>query len=130
MNTQHDPYLTTVKRSLDEQRILERKKRIISKQKKEIKESYFSKKINLDQILDLPDGLQQIVFFIFFLLVPYSTGLLFVLVTRLEMVSLQSQKIHEFLFFWTIGYEFLATMLLLFIFEQSFMYRGSTSSVS
>ena len=127
MNTQHDPYLTTVKRSFDEQRILERKKRIKSKQTKKVKESYFSKKINLDQILDLPEGLQQIVFFIFFLLVPYIIGLLFVFVTRLNMICFDSQKVNEFLFFWTIGYEFLATILLTFLIQQSFTYRKSIS---
>lgn len=125
MNTQHDPYLTTVKRSLDEQRMRERKKRMTLKKEKIKKESYFSKKINLDQILDLPEGLQQIVFFIFFLLIPYSFGLLFVFVTRLDMVSLQSQKINECLFFWTIGYEFLATILLIVLIQQSLTYRGS-----
>lgn len=125
MNTQHDPYLTTVRRSLDEQRMRERKKRMTLKKEKIKKESYFSKKINLDQILDLPEGLQQIVFFIFFLLIPYSFGLLFVFVTRLDMVSLQSQKINECLFFWTIGYEFLATILLIVLIQQSLTYRGS-----
>lgn len=126
MDTHHDPYLNTVKRSLDEQRMRERKKRVTLKKEKIKNESYFSKKINLDQILDLPEGLQQIVLFIFFLLVPYSTGLLFVIVTRLDMVSLHSEKINECLFFWTIGYEFLATILLVFLIQQSFTYKRST----
>ena len=126
MNNQHDPYLVTAKRNLNEQRILKRKKRVESKCNKESKESYFSKKINLNQILNLPDGLQQIVFFIFFLLIPYLVGLLFILITRLDMVSLQSQKINEFLFFWTIGYELLATILIVFLIQQSFIYRKSS----
>ena len=126
MDTHHDPYLNTVKRSLDEQRMRERKKRVTLKKEKIKTESYLSKKINLDQILDLPEGLQQIVLFIFFLLVPYSTGLLFVIVTRLDTVSLQSEKINECLFFWTIGYEFLATILLIFLIQQSFTYKRST----
>ena len=125
MNTQHDTYLTTVKRSLDEQRMRERKKQMTLKKEKIKKESYFSKKINLDQILDLPEGLQQIVFFIFFLLIPYSFGLLFVFVTRLDMVSIKKKKINECLFFWTIGYEFLATILLIVLIQQSLTYRGS-----
>ena len=126
MHNQHDPYLVTAKRNLNEQRILKRKKRVESKCNKESKESYFSKKINLNQILNLPDGLQQIVFFIFFLLIPYLVGLLFILITRLDMVSLQSQKINEFLFFWTIGYELLATILIVFLIQQSFIYRKSS----
>ena len=126
MNCQHDPYLTTVKRSLDEQRILERKKRLKSKQKKEIQKGYFSKKINLNQILDLPEGLQHIVLFLFFLLIPYSMGLIFALITRLDIVSLNSQGFNEFLFLWTVGYEFSATMLLIFLLQQSFVYRRSS----
>ena len=126
MNNQHDPYLVTAKRNLNEQRILKRKKRVESKRNQESKESYFSKKINLNQILNLPDGLQQIVFFIFFILIPYVVGLLFILITRLDMVSLQSQKISEFLFFWTIGYELLATILIVFLIQQSFIYRKSS----
>ena len=125
MDAYHDPYLNTVKRSFDEERIKERKKRLKLKKENVKKESYFSKKINLNQILDLPEGLQQIVFFIFFILIPYSFGLLFVFVTRLDMVSLQSQKINECLFFWTIGYEFLATILLIVLIQQSLTYRGS-----
>ena len=127
MDTLHDPYLATVKRSFDEQRIIERKKRLKSKQKKEVQQGYFSKKINLNQILDLPEGLQHIVLFIFFLLIPYSTGLLFALITRLDIVSLNSQGFNEFLFLWTIGYEFSATMLLIFLLQQSFTYRRGTS---
>ncbi len=130
MDVPHDPYLVTVKRSFDEERILKRKKRLEAKQKKEIKESYFSKKINLNQILELPEGLQHIVLFIFFLLIPYSTGLLFALITRLDIVSLNSQGFNEFLFLWTIGYEFSATMLLIFLFQQSFTYRRGTSEAS
>ena len=126
-DTLHDPYLATVKRSFDEQRILERKKRLQSKQKKEVQESYFSKKIHLNQLLDLPEGLQYGILFIFFLLIPYSVGLLFTLITRLDIVSLNSQGFNEFLFLWTIGYEFSATIFLIFLFQQSFTYRSGTS---
>ena len=125
MNSLHDPYLTTVKRSFDEQRIIERKKRLKLKKENVKQESYFSKTINLNQILDLPEGLQQIVFFIFFLLIPYTVGLIFVFVIRLNMICLDSQKVNEFLFFWTIGYEFLATILLLVVIQQSLTYRRS-----
>ena len=127
MDAPHDPYLATVKRSFDEQRILKRKKRLKAKQKKEVQKGYFSKKINLNQILDLPEGLQHIVLFLFFLLIPYSMGLIFALITRLDIVSLNSQGFNEFLFLWTVGYEFSATMLLIFLLQQSFTYRRGTS---
>ncbi len=126
MNQTHDPYLATVKRSLEEQRIQKRRKRLLAKEKSVQKESYFSKKIHLDQILDLPDGLQKILFFILFLLIPYSMGLLFTFITRLDMKCLESQKVNEFLFFWTIGYEFSATMLLIFLIQDAFRYKKSS----
>ncbi len=125
MDNHHDPYLTTVKRSFDEERILKRKKRLEAKQKKEIKESYFSKKINLNQILDLPEGLQEIILFILFIFIPYSVGIIFSLITRLDMRCFDA-NINGFLFFWTIGYEFLATLLLTFLIQQSFVYRRSS----
>jgi len=123
VNSLHDPYLTTVKRSFDEQRIIERKKRLKIKQKKEIKESYFSKKINLNQILDLPEGLQEIIFFLFFIFIPYSVGLFFSIIAHLNIRCFASHNFSEFLFFWTIGYEFLASILLTFLIQQSFIYR-------
>ncbi len=123
MNSQHDPYLVTVKRSFDEQRILERKNKLKSKQKKKTKESFFSKRINLNHILDLPDGLQEIIFFLFFIFIPYSVGLVFAFVARLDMRCFDVHNFNEFLFFWTIGYEFLATILLTFLIQQSFVYK-------
>ncbi len=125
MNSQHDPYLVTVKRTLNEQRILKRKKRIESKRKKEVKESYFSKKINLNQILDLPEGLQEIIFFIFFLLLPYSFGLIFALITNLDIQCFNTNNFNDILFLWTIGYEFLATILIIFLIQQSLTYKTS-----
>ena len=125
MNSQHDPYLVTVKRTLNEQRILKRKKRIESKRKKEVKESYFSKKINLNQILDLPEGLQEIIFFISFLLLPYSFGLIFALITNLDIQCFNTNNFNDILFLWTIGYEFLATILIIFLIQQSLTYKTS-----
>ena len=126
MNTTHDPYLNTVKRSFYEQRILERKKRLQLKKENLKKESYFSRKINLNQILDLPEGLQQSLFFILFLLIPYTIGLLLMFVTRLDMRCLVSHKVNEFFFFWTIGYEFLAILLLVFLIQDFFRYKRSS----
>ena len=126
MNSQHDPYLVTVKRSFDEQRILKRKERLGLKKENRKKESYFAKKVDLSKILDLPEGLGEIVLFIFFLLIPYSIGFLFVLIVRLDIRSLISHSFNEFLFFWTIGYEFSATILLIFLIQQSFIYRKSS----
>ncbi len=123
MNSQHDPYLVTVKRSFDEQRILERKNKLKSKQKKKTKESFFSKRINLNHILDLPDGLQEIIFFLFFIFIPYIMGLIFAVITNLDIRYFNTNNFNDILFLWTIGYEFLATILIIFLIQQSFVYK-------
>ena len=126
MNSQHDPYLVTVKRSFDEQRILKRKERLELQKNNKKKDSYFSKRVDLNKILDLPEGIGEIVFFIFFIFIPYSVGLVFAFIVRLDMRCFDA-NFNQFLFFWTIGYEFLATILLTFLIQQSFIYRRSSS---
>jgi len=124
MKNNHDPYLTTVQRSLNEQRIKTRKEQVRLKKDSKSKKGFFSQTFELRQLIDLPEGLQEVVLFGMFLLIPYVIGALSMILYQFEMGSLQNSGIQGFLFAWTIGYEFCASLLLITLIQQSFTYRN------
>jgi len=123
MKNNHDPYLTTVQRSLNERRIKTRKEQVRIKKDMEQKKGFFSQTFELRNFIDLPDGLQEIVLFGFFLVIPYVVGVLSLILSQLDMDAFQNGGIQSFLFSWTIGYELCASFILLILIQQSFNYR-------
>ena len=124
MKNNHDPYLTTVKRSLDEDRIKERKKQLKYQPKKQqLKKGFFSQNFELRSLINLPSGLQEVVLFGFFIFIPYVVGFLSIFIIQLNMGSFQGGGVGEFLFLWTIGYELCASFILMTLIYQSFTYQ-------
>jgi len=126
MKNNHDPYLTTVKRSLDEDRIKKRKEQLKTHKEQDTKaKGFFSKSYELRNFINLPGGLQEIVLFGFFILIPYGIGTLSLLISQVNMNSLQGAGgFQEFLFSWTVGYELCAMFILMTLIYQSVTYRN------
>ena len=123
MKNNHDPYLTTVQRSLNEQRIKTRKEQLKLRKKNEPEKGFFSKKIELRNFIDLPEGLQEVVLFGLFFLIPYLLGALAMILYQFDMGNLPSSGIQRFLFAWTIGYELCASLILITLIQQLFTSR-------
>jgi len=123
MPTIHDPYLDTVRRSLNEDKIKSRKDKI--KKTKKTKKGFLSQSVNLSDYIYLPEELEKLFLITTFILIPYIFGLL-ILFTIVE-----SEKFKEFITFnfdmfmvtWTVGYESLALILLLVIIKSAFTFN-------
>lgn len=118
----HDPYLNTVKRTLKD------------KENKEKKESFKQKdnqnatKAFLDQDVELPEKVNNMLGIGMIALVPYLLGVLFifVIVAGANIETYRQTDMTSYLLAWTIGYELIAIFLLLFIVKSAFSFRKNT----
>ncbi len=122
MNRLHDPYLNSVKRTFEEERI---KKRKNIKQREELtkSKSFLSQTINLDNIIYLPESVRGVILFALFIFIPYSVGVVFIILTQIDL-SLNG-GLNSFLFLWTVGYEFSASFVLILLIKESFSWSAS-----
>ncbi len=122
MNGLHDPYLNAVKRTLEEERI---KKRKNIKHKEELKESksFLSQTINLDNIIYLPESIRAVILFVLFIFIPYSVGVVFIILTQIDLCL--NGGLNSFLFSWTVGYEFSASFILTLLIKESLSWSAS-----
>lgn len=123
MSTAHDPYLNTAKRSLDEKKIKIRKKQI--KYIEVNSKSFFSKKITLNEQTSLPESFQKLLVLSIFILLPYLFGLI-VMTIIMGFDIFKEYTTYNFDLFmlaWTIGYETIASILLLLIIKSAIFYR-------
>ena len=122
MPTLHDPYLDTARRSLDEEKIKLRKKKI---QDITIKpKSFFSKNIIISDYIHLPENFQSFFLISLFIFIPYLFGTLILLVILKEYANL---NIDSFMIAWTIGYEVIAFILLLVIMKSAIYFKKTSS---
>jgi len=120
MTNTHDPYLNTVKRSLNEAKIKSRKNKI--KETKATEKNLFSKNIIISDYIYLPENLEKFLLFNIFVFIPYIFGLLIML------IIINKEKFQEFTTFnfdtcmltWTIGYESIALTFLMLIMKSAF----------
>ena len=119
----HDPYLNTVKRSLNEERIKSRKKNI---EKNEVtKKSFLSKNIVISDYIYVPESLQKTFLLSMFILIPYLFGTV-IIVILIGNGLFKEGITFSFDFFmlsWTIGYETIAFILLIFIIKSAFTFN-------
>ena len=119
----HDPYLDTVRRSLNDEKIKSRKNKI--EKINETQKSFLSKKIILNDYIYLPEELENLFLLTIFISVPYIFGLL-ILFSIIEF-----EKFKEFIKFnfdmfmltWTIGYESIALLLLIIIIKSALSFK-------
>jgi ABC-type bacteriocin/lantibiotic exporter with double-glycine peptidase domain len=125
MSDTYDPYRNAVRQTLQEKATEKRKKIfVIQNQKTEKAKKFFQKKIYLTDFIDLPEGLINIVFLTFFIIIPYFIGAIFTFIVLAEVNFRIYESMHNpFAFLWVIGYEFLATILLLIIVKSAITFK-------
>ena len=124
MSDTYDPYRNAVRQSLGEKAQAKRKKFFIEQHQKEKSKSFFQKKIYVTDFIDLPKGLVNIIIFILFIFIPYLIGITFtfIFLAKLSFHTYQSFQ-NPFAFSWVMGYELLATLLLLAIIKSALTFK-------
>jgi len=125
LNTSHDPYLNTVRRSLDEKKMKIRKEKLKNEEEEQKAKGFFSKRVSLNHYIDLPESIQNLMLFIFFIAIPYFFGLMFIffVLAQASVQSYKSLELNSFPLTWTIGYECLAFLLLLLIMKSALTFK-------
>lgn len=98
--------------------------------------SFAQQNVDLQQTpLFFPEGFEQIFIFIYFMTLPYISGLffLFIYVSKWNIdLFLSLNDDHSFILTWAIGYQIIATLILLYIFKLALSFanenRKSTGS--
>jgi len=120
LSNTYDPYRNAVRQTLQDKATEKRKQSFTRKEKREKAKSFFQKKIYLRDYIDLPEGLVNIIFLGFFLLIPYTIGVLFTFTFLADLSLLTYKDMHNsFAFLWVLGYELVASLLLLLIIKSS-----------
>ena len=122
----HDPYLATVKRTLQEKQQKEQKKEFIEKQNQVKRKSFFQQSIDLNDHIYLPESLQKTFALGVFIFIPYTIGLLFLffVVAHADFQTYEDMGIDSYLLPWTIGYECIATLLIMSIIKSAVHYSS------
>jgi len=119
LQTSNDPYLNTARLTI-KNRIY---KDSYTKKKKE--ESFLQQKIDISSYLSMSKELSFLIFGLLFIYIPYILGIIFVFifVSNLELYVFKKLN-YGFSLFWAIGYEILASILLLLIIKSAFTFNG------
>ena len=127
MHISHDPYRNTAKRSLQEKASKERKKVYKIGERGDHSPDFWEQSINLSNYYYLPEGLQNIILFTLFMIIPYTTGVLFIfiVVAKTDIETYHQIEMHSFLLSWTIGYEVIASFILLLIIRGAILFKNS-----
>ncbi len=127
----HDPYLNTVKREIKDKYYKERKQHMSEhKEGKRESKSFFSQKVYLNDFINLPEGTLNILLFIAFVVIPYIAGIAFIffLIANANFDTFENININDYLIYWTIGYELLASMLMILVIFSAIKFKKSRQS--
>jgi len=93
-----------------------------------MKASFASQKVDFSDYLLAPDGYESVVYPLYFLLIPYMTGavVLFFLVAGASIENFKLLELNSFVVVWLIGYEIVATLMLISIFISFLKYDDDT----
>ncbi|CAA6804703.1 MAG: Unknown protein [uncultured Sulfurovum sp.] len=119
----HDPYLNTIQRNLNEEKIKERKEKV--QKSKTHKKSFLSQNIVISDYIHLPESLQKFFLLSIFIFVPYLFGVI-IMSLLLGYKSFQEFTTFNFDLFmlsWTVGYETIALILLLIIIRSALVFK-------
>jgi hypothetical protein len=116
----HDPYLNTVKRSLEDKKYKE-----LQVKKRTQVDNFLKKKFEITDYIQLPEGVANMLFFIAFLVVPYIVGIsfIFIVIARASLDTFWEININEYSVYWAIGYEVIASFLLFIIIKSAITFR-------
>jgi len=101
------------------------RKRGKRKSVRRVPQSFASRKVDFSDYLVAPEGYESIVYTLYFLSIPYITGLvfLFFFVAGGSIDNFKLMEMDAFLIVWLIGYEIVATLLLVGIFISFLRYE-------
>jgi hypothetical protein len=117
----NDPYLNTARLTIKNKQY----RNLYIKKKK--KESFLKQEVDISSYLFGSNELSLIVFIILFLSIPYTLGLFFVFVFISKFKFHVFMKLnYNFSLFWAIGYEVLASILLLFIIKSALTFNSDS----
>jgi len=118
MPTIHDPYLDTVRRSLNNEKIKLRKNKIDAEQK------FLSQNITLNDYIHLPEKIEKLFILSSFILIPYIFGLFILYIIAFkEFNQFIKFNFDMLMLTWTVGYETIAILLLLAIVKSAFSFK-------
>jgi len=88
------------------------------KQRKKYVDSFGSQEINVTDYIISPEGWEGVMFTFYFLAIPYITGIIFLFffVARSDLDNFLVLDISAFFVVWAIGYEIVASLILLMLF--------------
>ena len=114
-----DPYRNTIKRTLEDKKNKERRENFIKKEKTNTSKAF------LDQSVELPDSINNILGFGIFAFIPYMVGFIFIflIIAQANIEIYKKTDMNSFLLAWTIGYELIATIVLLAIFKSALNFK-------
>ncbi|MBU1667817.1 hypothetical protein KKC13_05310 [bacterium] len=115
----HDPYLNTVKRTLDDKQSKERKKKFKQQSAHHNQQSFLEQNIDLNNYL--PESLRNIIGTALFIMLPYIIGItfLFFIIAQANIDTYHKIEANSFFLAWSIGYELIAFFILLIIIKSA-----------
>lgn len=113
-----DPYHNSIRNAREDRILMEKRK------ERKKSEKFLDKKVYLTDFINLPEGLANILFISLFIVMPYIFGtvMIFISVAKINLYIYNTLNI-SFFFSWVIGYEAIATLLLLMIFATAIRYK-------
>ncbi|WP_373004813.1 hypothetical protein [Sulfurimonas sp.] len=96
--------------------------------KKKKSTSFAKKEVNFKDYLYVPDGLESIVYTIYFVLIPYIVGsvFLFFTIAGADVDNFKLLDMSAFFIVWAIGYEIVATLILISILVMFLKHDGDS----
>ncbi|OQX60107.1 MAG: hypothetical protein B5M52_01080 [Helicobacteraceae bacterium 4484_230] len=105
-------------------------KRKVKKVRKAVKRenvsnTFGSQPVDFGKFVYLPEGYENFFIFLYVLIVPYVTGLIFLFffVAKTNVTNFTSMDLTTFFVVWAIGYEIVAAVLLVLIFYSAFRFK-------
>ena len=91
--------------------------------------SFGAQKVDLKDYLMAPDGYESVVYPLYFVFIPYITGaiLLFFFVAGASFENFKLMEFNNFIVVWLMGYEVVATMMLVGILIAFLKYDDETT---
>lgn len=117
----HDPYLNTVKRSLEDRKY----KELYKKEKENNEKNFMNQEFDITNYIHLSKEMANIVLLVGFVIIPYIVGIgfIFFIIAKANLNIFLGMNIKEYLIYWAIGYEVIATLLLVTIIKSAISFK-------
>jgi hypothetical protein len=126
----NDPYLDTVRRTFEDKKYKELYKK---KEQKKINR-FMQREINITDYINLSKEIANLLIAISFLILPYIIGVVFIFLiiakANLEIYERIGNSVNQYLVSWAIGYEVIATFLLLLIIKSAIFFEKRAKAKS